>query len=223
MSGEQQDNKKKKIIFLAAVLAAGILIYVLFGRTPANEEVITFTETPLVDQTTAISAPKEEALIDAFKAAFPQETFNLSSRDGDAAIYAFAEEEYPATLTLTLSSGRVTMLEMAFALPKFPEPLSADATAVEKGLREKRQQALESAVTEYIYRFQLLTEQYAGFYWDIGHPGLAADAFRAALLEGRSDCVESENWQYELFSLTNNEEFTAKIAVTYLGDTDKEG
>ena len=99
----------------------------------------------------------------------------------------------------------------------------ADATMVEKGLWEKRQQALEDAVTDCIYRFLLLTEQYESFYTDAGHPGLAADTFREALLEGRSDRVETDGWQYDLLSLRNNEEFTAKITVTYLGDKDKEG
>jgi len=223
MKGEQQDNKKKKIIFLAAVLAAGILIYLLFGRKPANEEVITFTQTPVTDPGTTFSAPKEEDLIEAFEGIFPQETFRRESHDKEFARYLFSEETAPVTLTLTLSSGRVTAVEMAFTLPKFPDPLSADATMVEKGLREKRQQALETAVTDCIYQFQLLTEQYAGYYPDTGRPGLAADAFREALLEGRSERIESDGWEYDLFSLRNNEEFTAKISVAYLGDSDKEG
>ena len=222
MKGKLKKEQIKKIIFLAAVLAAGILIYVLFGRDPVEEEIITFTEAEDRD-TVSVTLPREEEVFRAFEKVLPEDSLKPESRGKDAAEYLLTVGETSVRLTLQLASDRVTALNMEFILPKFPEPLPANATAVEKGLREKRQIAFEDAVTDCVFYFSFLTERFETLYPNTGRSGLAADSFREALMEGRSERMEWEGWEYDLLSLRNKEQYTAKIAVTYLGDQDNEG
>lgn len=222
MSGTEQDSRKKKVLFLAAVIAAGILIYALFGKNSVQKEELVFSDSANKADNAAVSAPLEAALASDFETVLPEAGFRLESRDKKAAVYAFSAGEIDAELKLMLESGRVEEMKIIFDLPVFPEKPSASPTPVEKGLYEKRTQAFENAVTECIFCFQTLTQSYAENWPETGQTGRAADAFRAALLEGRSERVEKDGWRYDLLSLRNSEKYAAEITVAYLGEDDEE-
>lgn len=222
MKEKKWDERSKKLVFLAAVIAAGVLVYVLFGRGSDRRDEMVFSpnagETgPQATPSRFVKGPSEEELLSAFHDTVPEEEFSLTERGENFSKYLLSRDGKDAVLICSLERKQVTSLTMEFPLPEFPTAPLSSPTPVEQSLYELHTAEFEEAVEDTILRFQELAEVYVDAWPSDVQPGNAANAFRTALREGESATVKEDRWSYALYRIRRNDTEIARITMEYIG------